>query len=164
MQCHGILASLVLLLVFSFVIISSWLPIVSAVIKDSGLLVLLTASKSFMGLSGGVVAPSGLVGLFRLGVSSLGMLSISSSLSASLVSSFVFNCQHGMVHGLDWVHLQVSTLHAFQTLQGLKHECGPHVCRPQISSCIMIDSSSFRGASPLMSFYGGAQVLFFPFL
>ena len=68
MQCHGILASLVLLLVFSFVIISSWLPIVSAVFKASGLLVLLTASKSFMGLLGGVVAPFGLVGVFRLHV------------------------------------------------------------------------------------------------
>ena len=48
------------------------------------------------------------------------------------------------------VHLQVSTLQAFQALQGLEHGLGTHVCRPQVSSCISIDSPSFLGAYPLM--------------
>ena len=108
------------------------------------------SSITFTDVSGGVVIPSGLVGVSGLWVPSLGMLSMSSSLSALTVSSCVFHCQHVMVHGLDGVHLNVSALQVFQALLGLEHGRGPHICRLQVSSCIAIGSPSFLGVHPLM--------------
>ena len=70
MQCHGLLASLVVSLAFSPLIVFSRLPLVCAVFMASGLLVVLTASIAFMGLWGGVVAHSCLVGAFGQWVSS----------------------------------------------------------------------------------------------
>ena len=109
------------------------------------------SSITFTDVSGGVVIPSGLVGVSGLWVPSLGMLSVSSSLSASMVSSCVFHCQHSMIHGLDGVHSRVSTLQVFQAFQGLEHGREPHVCWPQVSSCVVVDSPSFLGVYPSMS-------------
>ena len=121
MQCHGLPASLVVLLVFSLVIVFSWFHMVYAAFMVYGFLVVLTVSTAFMGLSGSVVSPFGLFGVSWLGVSSLEMMSVSSSLSALMVSSCVFHCRHLMIHGLGGVHLQFSTLQAFQALQGLAY-------------------------------------------
>ena len=56
-----------------------------------------------IGVWEGIVVPSGLVQVFGLGVSSLGILFVSSSLFASMVSPCVFHCQLSMVYGLEGV-------------------------------------------------------------
>ena len=52
----------------------------------------------------------------------------------------------GWVGAFASFHFQV-----FQALQGLEHGHRPHVCRPQVSSCVVIDSPFFLGVYPSMS-------------